>query len=73
MFLRWFPMAHLFSNQTCKKIFEEEIWASISVFHYACFSGTLQFYNKSFAIWEDSKLRKFDLKAICLKYPEMRK
>ena len=32
--------------------------ASISVFFCACFLGTLQFYNKSFAIWEDSKVRK---------------
>ena len=27
--------------------------ASISVFHCAPFFGTLRFYNKSFAIWED--------------------
>ena len=27
--------------------------ASISVFHCACFLGTLQFYNKSFSIWDD--------------------
>ena len=29
---------------------------SISVIHWACFLGTLRFYNKSFAIWEDSKV-----------------
>ena len=33
--------------------------ASISVFCCACFLGTLQFYDKSFAIWEDSKVRKY--------------
>ena len=42
--------------------------ASISVFHYACFLGTLRFCNKSFAIGEDS-----NLKVICLKHHEMRK
>ena len=31
---------------------------SISVFYYAYFLGTLRFYNKSFAIWKDSKIRK---------------
>ena len=32
--------------------------ASISVFCCACFLGTLQFCNKCFAIWEDSKVCK---------------
>ena len=32
--------------------------ASISVFHYACFLGTLRFCNKSFTIGEDSKVCK---------------
>ena len=59
----YFQIKH--AKKYLKKRFEIE---SISVFPCACFLGTLRFYNKPFAIWEDSKV-----KFICLKCHEVRK
>ena len=53
-----------------KKKFEIDI---ISVFDCTCFLRTLRFDSKSFAVCEDSKVRKKNLKVICLKYHEVRK
>ena len=59
----YFQIKH--AKKYLMKRFEIE---SISVFPCACFLGTLRFYNKLFAIWEDSKV-----KFICLKCHEVRK
>ena len=54
-----FLRAVYFQIKRAKKYLKKKFEiVKISMFHCACFLGTLQFYNKSFAIWEDSKVRK---------------
>ena len=54
-FLRAVYLQIKYPKKKLKKKFEI---ARISVFHCVYFFGTLRFYDKSFAIWEDSKVRK---------------
>ena len=49
----------IFKSKAWKKNLKEKFEiANISVFHCSYFLGTLWFYNKSFTIWEDSKVCK---------------
>ena len=54
-----FLRAVYFQIKRAKKYLKKKFEiASISVFHFAYFLETLRFYNKRFAIWDDSKVRK---------------